>query len=175
MLRAILLSVLMFLSPTIMAISYTVEISEAKLQQKVLAMMPMEKRSFIFTVTLSEPEIELIEGSNQIGVFTHIKIVIPGLVKGTGRAKIAGSLSYKSETSEFFFKDPSIEKLEIDKVPERYIPKVKKIVQKIASKILATRPIYKLKDDNLKHKLAKAMLKSVAVKDKKLLLEMSVL
>ena len=158
-----------------MGFSYTVEISEAKLQKKVLAMMPMQKNNFLFTVTLSEPEIELIEGSNQIGIFTHIEAVVPRVIKGTGRAKITGSLSYESETSEFFFNNPTIEKLEIDKVADKYIPKVKKIVQLIANKMLAIRPVYKLKDDNLKHKLAKAMLKSVSVKDKKLLLELNVL
>ena len=162
-----------------MAFSYKVELSEKKLQKKISAMMPMEASKYYFTVTLSEPEIELIEGRNEIGVFTHIEVVVPKIkrakIKGSGRTKITGSLSYESERCEFFFKNPVIEMLEIDKVSERYIPVVKSIVQFIAHKILAKFPVYRLKDENLKHKLAKSMLQSITVKDKKLLLELSLL
>ena len=162
-----------------MAFSYTVELSEKRLQKKVSAMMPMEASKYYLTVTLSEPEIELIEGRNEIGVFTHIEVVVPKIkraeIKGSGRTKITGSLSYESERCEFFFKNPVIEMLEIDKVSERYIPVVKSIVQFIAQKILAKLPVYRLKDENLKHKLAKSMLQSITVKDKKLLLKLSLL
>lgn len=158
-----------------MALSYTLEISEAKLQNKVSEMMPLKKNKFYFTVTLSEPEIELFEGSNEIGIFTHIELVGPREVRGYGRAKITGSLSYHAEAGAFFFKNPKIVQLEIDKVSEKYVPHVKAIVQLVSSKMLEKRPVYRLKDNNLKHKFAKAMLQSVSVKDKKLLLELRVL
>ncbi|NOQ77078.1 MAG: DUF1439 domain-containing protein [Methylococcaceae bacterium] len=158
-----------------MALSYTVELSEAQLQKKVLAMMPIEKKKLFFTVILSDPEIELIEGSNEIGVFTHIEIDSKIGIKGTGRAKITGSLTYKPDSSEFFFKNTKIEKLEIDKVSQKYNQQIKALVQAIGTKVLSSYPVYKLKDDNLKHKLAKAVLQSISVKNKKLLLKLSVL
>ena len=137
--------------------------------------MPMEKKKYIFTVILSEPDVELIEGSNEIGIFTHIEILASKGIRGSGRAKITGSLSYKAESSEFFLKNPKIEKLEIDKVSEKYNSQIKAIVQLVGSKMLEKRPIYRLKGDKLHHKLAKAMLQSVSVKDKKLRLDLKVL
>jgi hypothetical protein len=68
-----------------------------------------------------------------------------------------------------------IKQLEIDQVPEELIPNLKSIIQLIARKMLAVHPVYKLKDNNIKHKFAKAMLQSVSIKDKKLLLELSML
>ena len=63
--------------------------------------------------------------------------------------------------------------IKINKVPDKYIPKIKKIAQDIASKILATKPIYKFKDNKLKHKLAKSVLESVTVQEEKLLVKLS--
>jgi len=158
-----------------MALTYTIKLSEAELQKKVEAMMPIEKKKLFFKVILSEPKIELVEGSNEVGIFTHIDIDSKLGIRGTGRAKITGVLSYNADLNEFFFKNSKIEKLEIDKVSQKNIKQIKGLVQVIVSKTLAKRPVYRLKDDNLKHKLAKSVLQSVSVKNKKLLLELSVL
>lgn len=158
-----------------MAFTYTLEISEATLQKKISAMMPMEKKKYIFTVTLSEPEVELIDGNNEMSVFSHIEIMAPKGIRGSGRAKITGSLSYKAETCEFFIENLKIEKFEIDKVSEKYNSQIKAIVQLVGSKMLEKWPVYRLKDDKLHHKLVKAMLQSVSVKDKKLRLKLKVL
>ncbi len=156
-----------------MALTYTVEITEAELQEKIEAMMPLEKNKLFISVILSDPDITLIEGNDEVGIFSNIEVVTP-VGKGKGKAYITGTLSYDPEKGAFFYKKPKIDRLEIDKVPEKYIPKVKKIAEKLARKILKKKPVYKLKDDTLKQKLAKSLLQSVSVKDKVLLLELSV-
>lgn len=175
MFRQLLFLILILSSPITMALSYTVELSEAQLQKKVSAMMPIEKKKLFFKLKLSQPQIELIEGSNEVGIFTHIDIDSKLGIKGSGRAKIIGSLSYDTASSEFFFKNSRIETLEIDKVSQKNIKQIKGLVQSISSKILAKKPVYRLKDDNLKHKLAKAMLQSIVVVDKTLRIKLSVL
>ncbi|MBP9778249.1 MAG: DUF1439 domain-containing protein [Rickettsiaceae bacterium] len=165
---------LMFMSKLSFAFTYTLEITEDELQSKITAMMPMEKNKFFITVTLSNPDVDLSVGNNEIGIFSHVEITAPGGVKGTGRAKITGTLSYDPEKKEFFFKDPKIVSLEADKVPSTFIPKVKEIAQIAANNFLSTRPVYKLTDENLKHKLAKAALQSVKIENNQLLLELSV-
>ncbi|MDH5732070.1 MAG: DUF1439 domain-containing protein, partial [Gammaproteobacteria bacterium] len=76
---------------------------------------------------------------------------------------------------EFFFKDPHIIDLDVDQIPPKYLPQVKIAAQKVASILFAIHPIYTLKNDTLKHRLARSMLRSVVVKNEKLLLSMSVL
>ncbi len=175
MFRSLILLILLCTSLTTMALSYTVEISEETLQKEVSAMMPLQKKMLFFLVTLSNPEVELIQGSNEIGIFTRVTVIAPAGMKGSGSTRITGSLSYQAESNEFFFKNPMIKQLEIDQVPEELIPNLKSIIQLIARKMLAVHPVYKLKDNNIKHKFAKAMLQSVSIKDKKLLLELSML
>ncbi|VAW61508.1 hypothetical protein MNBD_GAMMA11-2537 [hydrothermal vent metagenome] len=171
--RVSLVIFMMLLSQTAMAFSYTLEISEKELQEKVSKMMPLEKKKYFVTVILSEPVIDLTGGNNEIGIFSHVKIIAPGSIEGAGKVKITGSLRYDSKTGSFFFKHPEIVSLEVNDVPEKYMPNIKKIAQSAVSKILATRPVYKLKDDNLKQKLAKSVLKSIKVENKKLLVELA--
>jgi hypothetical protein len=102
-------------------------------------------------------------------VSTSIDVSAPAGLKATGAAKIRGSLSYDAATGEFFFKNPSVDEFEVNGLPEKYRPTVRKVAQLAAEKALSGRPIYALKDDDLKHKLAKSALRSVTVKEGKLL------
>ena len=176
MIRALLVTALLFSAQMALAFSYTVEIPEEELQKKVSAMMPIEKKKLFVTVVLSKPEVDLMEGEDKIGVFSHIEVRVPGAagLKGSGRVNITGSLSYDAKKGAFFFHKPSIVRLEVDKIPGKYMKNVKKAVELIAKKVLATRPVYTLKDDNVKQKLAKSVLETVSVKDQQLEVVLSV-
>ncbi|VAW63570.1 hypothetical protein MNBD_GAMMA10-3300 [hydrothermal vent metagenome] len=171
--RVILAVFLMVSAQLAMAFSYTLEIAQEELQEKVSKMMPMEKKKYFVTVVLSNPKVDLSSAENKIAVFAHVGVIAPAGIKGNGKVKIMGSIIYDAEKGEFFFDNPEIVSLEVDDVPEKYIPKIKGIAQSIVSKILAARPVYKFKDDNLKHKLAKSTLKSVKVEKNTLLVELS--
>lgn len=151
-----------------MAFSYTIKISEAELQAKVLAMMPMKKTAFFITVILSNPKVDLSNSNNEVGLFAQVEVKMLGNIKGSGEVKIIGTLSYEAEKTAFFLHNPKITGLEIKNAAEKVTLSIKKVVEIAARKILATRPIYTLSDDNLKHKLAKSVLKSIKVENKKL-------
>jgi hypothetical protein len=169
----LIISLLLLLSAQVAnAFSYTLEISEEELQEKVAEIMPIERKKYFVTVIFSHPKIELAENANQIGVYSQIDIKAPGDIKSTGQAKIIGSLSYEPTKSEFYFKNPAIVEIKLDKVPDTYMPTIKDIAQVMVSKMLATTPIYKLKGGDFKRDLAKSMLKSVTVANKQLLVEL---
>ncbi|HED35710.1 MAG TPA: DUF1439 domain-containing protein [Gammaproteobacteria bacterium] len=174
MIKRILLAIFLMASTQLaMAFSYTLEISEQDLQEKISKMMPMEKKKYFVTVILSSPEVSLADGNNEIGVFSHVKVIAPGGIQGTGKVSITGSLRYDSDKGEFFFNHPEIVSLEVDDVPEKYLPNIKNIAQSVVGKVLATRPVYKFKDDNLKHKLAKSVLESIKIENRKLFVKLS--
>lgn len=170
--RLIISLLLLLSSQAALALSYTLEISEAEIQEKVAAMMPIERKKYFVTVVFSNPKIELAEHANQIGVYSQIEIKAPGDIISSGQTKITGSLSYEPTNSAFYFKNPAIVEMKLDKVPDSYIPAIKDIVQIMVSKVLAKNPIYKLKGGDLKRDLAKSMLKSVTVENKQLLVEL---
>ena len=173
--KQVLLAVIfMIVSQTAMAFSYTLELSEAEIQDKVSAMMPIQKKKFFVTIIMSNARVALISASNEIGLVSDIEVSAPGGVKGAGSAEITASLRYEPDKGEFFLDNLNIVDLQIDKVPEKLVPKAKSILQIIATKVLATKPVYQFKDDNLKHKLAKATLKSIVVENQMLLVELGV-
>lgn len=156
------------------AFSYTKEFTEVELQQKVEAMMPLEKKKFFITIVITDPTMDLIESSNKLGIQAHIQAIAPGGIKGSGITNITGTISYAQAEGSFYLKDPTIVSLQINGMPDKYQKKIKSLAQASISKVLSSRPIFKFKDDSLKHKLAKAALESVVVENQKLLVKLSV-
>lgn len=157
------------------AYSYTIEITEDELQSRLAAIMPMERQQYFLTVVLSEPDIDLSVGNNEIGVSSKVAITAPGGMKGSGSAKITGSLDYDPETHAFYFRNPNIVSLESEDIPPEMLPQIKDMAQSATSKILSTQPIYTLSGEDLQQKVARTMLKSIKVENRKLLIELEAL
>jgi len=173
MFRITLFAALLLITQTALAFSYTVEISEKQLQQKVETMMPLERSQYFVTVKLSNPKVNLLPNDNRIGITSNISASIPGIIQGKGRATITGSIRYDSQRGAFYLDKPVIEKLQVDKLPKKYLPQVKDMAQKALSKSLSTKPLYRLNDKDLRQKLAKSMLKGISIKNKILFVELS--
>ena len=168
-----LLPALLLVSNSALAFSYTLEIPEQEIQERLTAKMPLKKKVLLTKVTLSNPVVDLIKESNRIGVDTDFEVRMPG-IKGRGRLNIVGDLSYDPEKGEFYLRDPEIAGLTVDKLPDRYDEEIRRILQPVAAKALATHPVYKLKDKDIKQKLLKAVLQSVSVRDEHLVVVLSV-
>ncbi len=151
--------------------AFTLEFTEAQLQEKIEAMMPIKKKKLFVTVIISNPVIRLLKESNRLAVKADISADALGASKGTGKIEITGSLLYNAKKGTFHLKNPKIESMYIDDVPDMYQAKIKNLAQSAIIKTMAARPVYKLKEDNLKQKLAKASLKSILVNDGKLIIE----
>ena len=173
MLRVLLIATALIISGTSYALSYTKEFTEAEIQEKVSAMMPLEKKKFFVTVIFTNPIVDLLETNNKIGIISDINVKAPGGIKGNGKAHITGSLSYDNKKGEFYLKNPILNELTVENLPEKHMPTVKNIAQLALEKVTAVKPIYKLKDNNLKQKLAKSLIKSIKVEKEKLIVELS--
>jgi hypothetical protein len=62
--------------------------------------------------------------------------------------------------------------MNINNMPDIYSSSIKEIVQLIADKMLNSMPIYKLKGGDLQRDIAKAMIKSIVIENKQLLIEL---
>jgi len=164
-----MLTVMLTIAPGFaMALSYTVEISEKDIQEKVSAMMPVEKKQFFITVRIFDPKIELIKDSDRIGIFTNVEVHAPGGVYGAGRGKIIGTIRYDATSAAFYFQDLAIESFELDHLPGGSAPALKVIAQAVgvvANQAMLVYPVYILTDDDMQQKLLKSTLESVKVED----------
>ncbi len=166
MFRSSVFIMILIISHSVSAYSYTKQFTEAEIQQAINTIMPLEKQKMFLSIIVSNPKIELIEKTNQIGVFSNIKLKAPGGIAGTGSTKIKGSISYDAKKGAFYLKNPQIVDLKIDNISDAIMPKIKSIAQSFLRSELKRRPIYKFRNDDVKQKLAKAVLQSVTVKNK---------
>lgn len=151
--------------------AFTLEFTEAQLQEKIDAMMPLEKKRLLFTIVISDPALKLLQGEDRLNVRANLSVKVPGGVTGSGKVNITGKLRYDKDKGEFYLDEPVINEMHVDKVPDNYQAQIKSLTQKSVEKAMARKPVYKLKDDNVKQKLAKSTLQSVRVDGGKLIVE----
>lgn len=171
--RTLLILIGLFFTHITMAFTYTLEIPEYQLQEKLEAKLPIEQKKLFVTVRIPEAQINLIKETNQVGIFAHVETIVPGGLKGSGRAKVIGSLEYDPENGAFYFKDILIESIEIDRIPNTLSASVKELTQVAFKRVLNHYPVYRFKDENTRHKLAKNMLKEIKVEGDVLYLTLS--
>lgn len=174
MLKLFLTTFLVLHCASALAFSYTLELSETDIQERADAMMPLEKKKFFVTAVLTNPVLDLIETTNEIGLSTDVAIKAPGNIVANGKVSFTGTLRYENDDGSFYFENLKVVSLDVKKVPPATLPKIKKILEFVAKKILAKKPVFTFKDNSLKHKLAKSALKSILVEDEKLIVELGI-
>lgn len=178
MLRVGVFILLFAVSNLSMALSYTLEITEKELQEKVSALMPMSSKELFITVTISDPKIELFKETDKIGILLHVEVRALSGIYGTGRGQVVGTISYNPEETAFYFQDVTVERFELDHIPGEAAPSLKMIAQIVgiaANQAMLLHPVYILTDDDMKQKMLRSRLESVKVEDGKLLVTMSLL
>ena len=172
MFKSVALLLCLALSPLASAATYTLEVAEQEVQQRVAEKMPLEKRWLAFKIILSNPHVDLIKNTQLIGLRLDVEVSGPGHLQGNGQALLSGELVYAAELAEFHLLDPKIDNLHIGNVSADTRTTIQVIAQTALSKALSELPIYRLRDDALKQKLAKAVLASVELKNQRFLLHL---
>lgn len=176
MLRLICLILISFSSfGNAFAFTYTVELTEDQLQDRISAKMPIERKKLFVTVIFSNPDVILKNDSEKLGFKSNIVALFPAGLKIEGNGYIQGHIKYDSKKGEFFLENPEVISLDVKNATEKNQEDIRKVADLAAKKALNHHPIYKLKDNNFREKFAISVLKSVTVKDGKLILVLGLL
>lgn len=163
---------LLLLSTTAFSLSYTKEVSEKELQKTVQAFMPISQKNNFVSVTLNKPVIDLAKVSNKIALSSAIDATAIGGIKGSGVIDVAGNIVYNKDEGSFYLQNIEVLDFKSDKIGDAYKDVVKMLAKEVLNTTLKTHPIYKLDESKTQDKIAKATIKSVKIKDEKLLLKM---
>lgn len=168
--RGVCFLVLLSLAQWASALSYTIEIPKQIIEDQITLHMPLEKKLPMGVLTLSDPKLNLLEQSNEISLFLNVDVVMLRGFKGTGRGALVGTIDYRADEGAFYLAKPRIVDFVIDRVPKVLMPRLSQAAQLLLAKSLASYPIYRLNEDDVKHKMAKASLKEIAVSHDSLVL-----
>ena len=152
---------------------YSFSFSEQQLQEKLAKKLPFTKTYLIlFEVTLDNPRVMLPEGASRVraGLDVTLNIQIGKEPKPLGGSVDAsGSIAYLPDEGAFYLADPLIEALSVQGIPDKYSAKVNSVLTKALTRYYAERPVYTLKETNVKQAAARLVLKGVIVEDGELL------
>ncbi|MFA6499944.1 MAG: DUF1439 domain-containing protein [Desulfurivibrionaceae bacterium] len=139
-----------------------------EIQARVVPRFPITKNWLVLSVTLSEPDIFLSEGANQIGINTLVELNIPLLKSISGYLGVAAMPRFDAESKSFYLDDATVERLDLPGLMPELQIKARAAIETIVRQELAKRPIYELKGRNLKEITAAYTLQEVQVQEGKL-------
>ncbi len=156
---------------------FTLRFSEPQLRERLDNQLPWSERYlFIFEVTLDNPRVDLIEGSDRVagGLDATLNIFINNNPQPlSGAVDMSGAVSYASEEGAFYLVDPQVENVRIAGIPDRYANTANEAISKALAAFYQERPIYKLDELDARHRTAKLLLKDVVVKDEHLVVTLA--
>ena len=145
-----------------------VTLTRDEIQARVAPRFPITKNWLVLSVVLSESEIFLSEGANQIGINTRVELNIPFLKPICGYLGVAATPRYDTESKSLYLDQATVERLDLPELTPELQAKAREAIENIARQELAKRPIYELKGRNLKEITAAYALREVRVRDGKL-------
>ncbi len=150
----------------------TLEFTEEDLRTHLEDQLPFSQDYlFIFTVTLDNPRIDLVEGSDRVtgGMDAVLNARIGGREEPLGGGiDISGGLRYQPETGEFYLNDPVVEKVRIQGLSETLSNRANRALSLALAEFYQERPIYSLSNLDVKHATARLFLRNVSVRDETL-------
>lgn len=148
------------------------EFAQADLQARVGPQFPLQRNFLGAAITFADPLVSLSETENRIGVELTVSVAIGENIQGRGRGMTDGVLVYKPATGQFVLTEPRLRNLKVENIPQEQQARVRETIDWVARNALAEIVVYQLTDKDLREKMAKQMLRSVAVKNGKLVVEL---
>jgi hypothetical protein len=107
----------------------------------------------------------------------HIVLVIPVEAKiigdemHRGHLTVSVNLNYQASSGGLYLSDPRIQQLEMSSVDKKSMLELREFIGTIIKNSLPLVRIYKVKEQDLNHSLAKSALKYFQIEDHRLILE----
>lgn len=155
------------------AFEYTLELTQTQLQEKVQAMMPLTKKTLLATVVVSEGELDLIAQNEQLNVAALIEVTALGSLSANGNLEIQAGVVYRPEEGAFYLSNPKLVTMNIQQLAPELQQSAQQLAQAALVNSMQRYPIYRFNDEDMKQKMAKAMLKSMVIQDDKIILTLS--
>jgi hypothetical protein len=162
-----LLMIIVF-SSSVHAFTYALRLTEKEVQTKISEKQPIKLETKLLTITLTNPVVTFINETDEISIKSPVQII--GFQK-KGYTSIKGILRYDATKGEFFLDKTKVEEFTFEGLPDKYQKIALTILQRLADEVLSKYPLYKF-DESFTHKLAKALLISVKVEKRTLLIEL---
>lgn len=153
--------------------NFIITLERSDLQRRIERMFPIIRENQLVTVRLYHPQVILAEHSNRIGLRVKVDATAMEQYSFSGLTRVDGILRFVADTGEFFLDNASIEDLQIEGVPQLYADEIRQVADSVIKDVLHNRPIYRLGQMGESKRIMGSKLKSVSVRDGKLIVELA--
>ena len=147
-----------------MGLSYTLELADYDLKDRLNEHLPFEYTKFFTTVRIDNVDIFFKADSNRVHLSATIEVVTPAGLKGKGLAEISGGVRYDKAQGAFFIDELNVEKIKVAFVPAMLMAQVEALLGMALGIWLSRYPVFTLNEKNKKQRFAKNVLQSMKVK-----------
>ena len=151
---------------------HVITLSREDLQRAVEKKLPIEKRELLYSASLSEPNIELTEGSDRIGLSLKAQASALGSRPVHGTVDIDGVVDYDPTAGELFLVDPSVRKLEIEGLDGHMAEVAHEALNTLLMAKFNRVLLYRLNPSHPNERQAHDAVKSVVVKGGRMVIEL---
>jgi hypothetical protein len=150
---------------------YSLTLTELEIQEHADQYFPKHKQYLrIFDLAARNPEIHLDENPDRVRVGLELGVTIKGFdMEFRGRAAVSGTIRYAADKGAFYLDNAKVDQVKIAGIPEKFTSKIDDMTSMALKEWCELFPVYRLKDDRLKHRFAKGVLKQVHVREKKMI------
>lgn len=150
-----------------------ITLDRADLQRRIDRIFPITREDILVSVQLKHPQVILTESSDRIGLRLQIDAAAADQFSVSGLARVDGVLRFKNNTGEFYLDDASVEELQLDNVAPAVQNQIRQAADGAVRDLLQDQPIYTLGQMGESKRIMGSELKSVTVRDSKLILELA--
>ncbi|MDB4500657.1 DUF1439 domain-containing protein [Akkermansiaceae bacterium] len=153
-------------------LTFTEEEIETRLSEKFpLTEVITNQVPIPLPVTVQAPEITFIPGTDRVQA--RITAEVDTILKKFGTsASFSCGIRYEASDQSLRLVEPVVEEIETSKVPEKYRGALNLLATALAQRYINDQPVYHLKDADLKDHATRFLLKSVEVKNERLVVQL---
>jgi hypothetical protein len=144
--------------------------TQQELQDQISRKFPFEQKLLFISVTYSNPQIVLESASDRVGFALDVSAKLAENQVVKGHAAGDWSLRYEPEEGALYFDDPKIDRIDIGGLSPSTQEQIGRVAKPLIEAYLKRVPVYRLKPEDLRQQVAKAVVKTVNVKNGRLLI-----
>jgi len=169
--KAVIFLILLFGLSGVAQAAFKTKLSDIHVQSALQNYFPLKEYSAIARVTLQEPKVQLEAGNKDIVLMIPVDANITGDAMHRGHITVLVDLSYKASSGGLYLHNPRLGQFEMPSVEKKMVGELREFVTTIIKNALPLVRIYKLKERDINHSLAKSALKNVRFEDGRINLE----
>jgi Protein of unknown function (DUF1439) len=146
-----------------------IKITQTQIDDVLRKKFPRSKKYLkIVEITFSNPQATLIKGTDKIriGLDTNVFIGLGKIGESyKGGATIITKIAYNDKKKQFVLKNAEFERLDIDKIPDKYLDVTKELATQVSKDYIDSIPVYTLSEKDTKQLVASWLLKNLSIEE----------